>query len=229
MKFIYKVYKFLENNTTDNSRIEIAVTSVGNYKISSDSKYPTSTETVETIKNSRFGDTNFDFLDFLEYVFDRTSVTNDKEAFRNFLKEIEMEEKYKDILSNINTYQKKSIPFDLNRKIEVTYNDIKVIITYDFDNVNKFIDTLKNKKGIKTTILKQTTAEYDLMNTDFSHTEFKKYIMLDENKNLFFILEEINGSVDDVSCCLYFTTIEIPDNQIKDLLLYVDNYIKNTI
>lgn len=228
IKTIYYIYSYLEKSIINNQYLHITVKKEhDSFEILNNTKYPTTVESSKIIKNKDISDIKLDILDFLDYTVN--SMCYSRDDFDKFLNELEIKSKYKDIIDNIDSYEKKVIPFNFKKKTEINYKNIDVTLVHSFYNVNDLINEAKKQKGIQTYILDQKDVEYNLMNTDFSNTTLRKYTLLDENMNLYYILEEINGCVDEVDCCLYLSTAEIPDEQISDFILFSDNQINNNL
>lgn len=227
IKTIYYIYSYLEKSIINNQYLHITVTKEHySFENLDNTKYPTTIATSKIIEKDT-NDIKLDILDFLDYTV--SSMCYRRDDFDKFLKELEVKSKYKDIIDNIDSYEKKVIPFNFNSKTEINYKNIDVTLVHNFHNVNDLINEAKKQKGIQTYILEQKNIEYNLMNTDFSNTTLRKYTLLDENMNLYYILEEINGYIDEGNCCLYLSTAEIPDEQISDFILFSDNQINNNL
>lgn len=220
LKSIYYVYLYLENSIIDHKNIQITVKEEGIPTSIYGRKYNTAISKFKIIQSNSQSDTKLDILDFLDYVISNTY--NRKEEFEKFVEELKLKSKYKNILENLDNYEKKLIPVSFKIKYELDYKNIHFIVLPNFEDINELISTLEKEKKIKLYILDQKEIPYNLINTDFSGSKIRKYTLLDQNMNLFFVLEEIHALVDDVDCCLYLSTIEIPDKEVIDFILFAD-------
>ena len=100
------------------------------------------------------------------------------------------------------------------------YKDITV--EEIFDSVKDIVTSYKNK-GVNIEIVEQRDIDYNMLNTDFSHTALTKYT-LKRDSQVCYALEEFNGIGDEENTTTYITNKEIPDNEINNFLLALDKY-----
>lgn len=222
LKSIYNIYTYLEDFNSNKQNLSIAVEESDVPKELENTRYDSHIRETKviTFNTGTFCKEKLDIKDFLDYVVEFTH--NDKKEFDRFLSDIEIKEKYKYLLDNIENYKNKNLPINFKNKKEINYKEKYIVLLDGFNDVNDFIEELEKQKGIKTFILNENKIKYNFINTNFSHTELKKYILFDSNENLYYVLEELYGIVDEVGCNLYFSTNEIMDNEISEFLLYVD-------
>lgn len=100
------------------------------------------------------------------------------------------------------------------------YKDITV--EEIFDSVKDIVASYKNK-SVNIEIVEQKDIDYNMLNTDFSHTALTKYT-LKRDSQVCYALEEFNGIGDEENTTTYITNKEIPDNEINNFILALDNY-----
>ena len=212
MKLIYYIYSYLERNIGNDGKLEIVVEFKDRFRSVENSKYKTNVEEVKIIEGNYENGMKLDFIDFLEYIVNMACYS--KSDFDKFMKELEIKSKYQHILDNIENYERKIIPVNFKEKMDMKYKEIDIICAYSFDYVSELINAMKQQKGIQVYILDEKEIKYNLINTDFSNTTLRKYILLDEDENLFYVLEEIIGAGDEVCGNLYISSTELPDEQV---------------
>lgn len=100
------------------------------------------------------------------------------------------------------------------------YKDITV--EEIFDSVKGIVISYKNE-GVNIEIVEQRDIDYNMLNTDFSHTTLTKYT-LNRDSQVCYALEEFNGVGDEEDTTTYITNKEIPDNEINNFILALDEY-----
>lgn len=100
------------------------------------------------------------------------------------------------------------------------YKDITV--EEIFDSVKGIVTSYKNE-GVNIEIVEQRDIDYNMLNTDFSHTTLTKYT-LNRDSQVCYALEEFNGVGDEEDTTTYITNKEIPDNEINNFILALDEY-----
>ena len=100
------------------------------------------------------------------------------------------------------------------------YKDIAV--EEIFDSVKDIVASYKNK-SVNIEIVEQKDIDYNMLNTDFSHTALTKYT-LKRDSQVCYALEEFNGIGDEEDTTTYITNKEIPDNEINNFILALDKY-----
>lgn len=100
------------------------------------------------------------------------------------------------------------------------YKDITV--EEIFDSVKDILASYKSK-SVNIEIVEQKDIDYNMLNTDFSHTALTKYT-LKRDSQVCYALEEFNGIGDEENTTTYITNKEIPDNEINNFILALDNY-----
>ena len=123
----------------------------------------------------------------------------------------------------------KQFPITLKNANVIDFKGIPVEIIYNFDSVQAMVNIYVEQTGKSIDVLNKEEIDYNLINTDFSHTTLTKYELIKENENKFYIIEELWGAGDEIGATLYLSNEEIKTTDINDLILQADEASRATL
>lgn len=123
----------------------------------------------------------------------------------------------------------KQFPITLKNANVIDFKGIPVEIIYNFDSVQEMVNIYVEQTGKSIDVLNKEEIDYNLINTDFSHSTLTKYELIKENENKFYIIEELWGAGDEIGATLYLSNEEIKTTDINDLILQADEASRATL
>ena len=219
-------YKVFENDLDDNGNIKLSKKEIQS-KLSDFIKQHKEDYQINELKqllNSNFGleeikteaikdDTELENKQIKESKFDKLSkkMTQKGKKTESLLKE------------------DKQFPITLKNANVIDFKGIPVEIIYNFDSVQEMVNIYVEQTGKSIDVLNKEEIDYNLINTDFSHTTLTKYELIKENENKFYIIEELWGAGDEIGATLYLSNEEIKTTDINDLILQADEASRATL
>ena len=123
----------------------------------------------------------------------------------------------------------KQFPITLKNADVIDFKGIPVEVIYNFDSMQEMVNIYVEQTGKSIDVLNKEEIDYNLINTDFSHTTLTKYELIKENENKFYIIEELWGVGDEIGATLYLSNEEIKTTDINDLILQADEASRATL
>ena len=219
-------YKVFENDLDDNGNIKLSKKEIQS-KLSDFIKQHKEDYQINELKqllNSNFG------LEEIktEAIKDDTELENKqiKESkFDKLSKKIAQKEKKTEGLLK----EDKQFPITLKNADVIDFKGIPVEVIYNFDSMQEMVNIYVEQTGKSIDVLNKEEIDYNLINTDFSHTTLTKYELIKENENKFYIIEELWGAGDEIGATLYLSNEEIKTTDINDLILQADEASRATL
>ena len=211
---IYNVFTYLKDLSSNQERLSINV----NYFAYSMTQNGFDISVKEKIKWECKFDGEIDIINLLMTIGSRRK---EDYSFKQFKEKLDSNKKYEHILKNIEKYSKRKIPDIFSEPVIKKFGEIEIIMSSKCHYIDNLFKAFKHK-NIDVTIIDKYEVNYDYINIDLSTTKLFKYTVIDEDENLFYILEDTISAGDDYASRLYFFTDEIEDDDLQKIVKLFD-------
>lgn len=211
---IYNVFTYLETLATSQHGWSIKV----KYYVSYTKENGFGIDITEKLRWDYVSDKKLEITDLFKTIANRAGHDY---TFKKFQEKLEQYKKYEHILENIETYKKRKIPDMFTDPIVKKFSNANIIMSSKCHYIDNLFKAFKHK-NIDVTIIDKYEVNYDYINIDLSTTKLFKYTVIDEDENLFYILEDTISAGDDYASRLYFFTDEIEDDDLQKIVKLFD-------